>query len=321
MAPKAPCPKCGKSCYGAQCWGCSVKARQGLEAVLEEEASLVPSLPAEPKLFGDWIVCSDLHIPYHHPPSLASMVEVADLLRVKNLCIAGDIIHADIISRYDKAGKQTAISTELISCGRILHTLGKFFDKIWIITGNHDRRLEKMVASWRSTPGGSQALDVIAKILDVEGNADDIAYGIFEHFFSNEKVKIYPLSSLTINDTWKVIHPGSCSRVPPQTERRLVSKFRMSVIGGHNHLVGFGFDDSGQDIAANIGHLSDDTKFRYMQEKVTTFPNTQKMHAFCAVLCDDTAPQGRLLPIVLHDKWFDLKMLKERLDSDGQRQV
>ncbi len=48
-----------------------------------------------------------------------------------------------------------------------------------------------------------------------------------------------------------------------------------------------------------------------MREKMTTFPKTVRGFAF--ILCDEDAPNGRLLPLADHPKWFDLERLAERL--------
>ena len=356
MAKYRTCVDCGTSCAGERCRGCFFKERAASVAercctecgtpinrgtkgeycfrhrqyhkelgtvnrVLEEEAAVAPTLPNKPQLYGSYIVLSDPHVPFHDRETILRACRDAQMLGIDKLIIAGDLIHADIISRYINAGKQVKISDELVACSRVLGALEKIFSKIYVILGNHDRRVEKMVSAWRKTEGGSKALEIVARLLDVDDDAESVAMGIFERFFSSEKVTVYPLSEVVVNNEWLILHPGSCSRVSPQTERRMVNKFRKSVIGGHNHLYAVGFDDSGQDVAANIGHAANTSKFRYVREKVTPFPTT--VRGFCAIIQDDDSTCGRLLPIAIHDKWFDLAQLKQRLEqqNDGHMPV
>lgn len=350
MGKERTCQDCGGRCAGRRCRECSHKHRaeeakesirrccidgcnnelargtkgekcfkhrdyyQALEhagRVLEEEALVAPRLTAEPKVSGDWLVLTDLHIPFHYAPSLKKALKQAVLLKVRRCIIAGDLIHADIISRYANAGQLVKIGDELAATGRVLEALLGVFDEIRVIMGNHDQRLEKLAARWKETKDGQEAMDIVSRLLDVPDDSESVSSGILEHFFGSDKVKLDRLTSMTVNGDWKVLHPGTCSRVSPQTERRLAEKFRKSTIGGHNHLFGIGFDASGTDLAANIGHCSDDTKFRYMREKITTFPTTVRGWGF--ILCSEAAPRGRFLPIADHDKWFDLEELAERL--------
>ena len=314
MGSRTPCIDCKKRSRGKRCVKCHEAFLGGVQRVIVEEAKVAPVLVTNPKIFGDFVIISDPHMPFHDPKTIDKACEASRLLGITSLVIAGDLMQMDAISRYVNAGKLVRLSQEIISCGRVLHALSGVFDEIHIIMGNHDQRLERFAAALLSSSEGRKSFELTAKILDVDENPESVAYGILHHFFDNEKVKLYPLPQLTVNGRWIVMHPGSCSRIAPQTERRMVAKFRKPVIGGHNHLFGIGFDESGQDVAANIGHCSDPSKMRYIHEKITTFPAMNQ--GFCCIVRDDTAPHGRIIPIAVHDQWFDLAALAKRLGDN-----
>ena len=346
MGTRQSCAKCGKSCYGRTCQVCSRKTRaeskrrhmrhcaecgaelsrntrgdlcalhisrgsiQRLSSVLDEEAKVAPSLPRIPKVSGSCCIISDIHIPFHDPQTVARACKYSVLLGVRKLIIAGDLIHADIVSKYVGAGKLVELSSEMVSCGRVLRALEEVYDEIHIIPGNHDQRVEKRVARGMKTEG--DLLKTVAAMLDVPEDPESVTMGVFEHFYSSPKVHLYPLTDLILNERWMVLHPGSCSRVSPQTERKMAGKFLMHAMGGHNHLWGIGFHESGKFFAVNLGHASDNSKFRYVRERISTFPETTGQKGFSFILCDDEVPTGRLLPVSMSEEYFDLERLYER---------
>ena len=303
----------GYGTKGDHCWTCLNGTVDAVQRVVVEEAARVSKVPATPKVFGDWLILPDPHIPFHHTGVLEQALRDAVLLGVRNLCIPGDLIHADMLSKWVGAAKQIAPSEELVACGRVLGAFEQLFDRIEITVGNHDQRFEKSIARWSETKSGRQALDMVSRILGVDDDAESVSDGVFAHFFGSPKVKMHTLPDIEINGTWLALHPGSCSRVSPQNERKMAEKMRKCVVAGHSHLFGVGFDASGTDIAANIGHTSDRDKYRYIREKPTTFPMTQLGYAF--ILCDESAPQGRFVPIAYHDRWFTVEALWKRIQN------
>jgi hypothetical protein len=282
--------------------------------VLKEEASVAPNLSDTPRVIGSAAVLFDPHVPFHHVDTVYRLCEYSNNLGVRKLIIPGDLIHADIISKYLGAGKQVQILDEVNACSRVLDILETVFDEIHYVMGNHDQRVERLIARNAKTPDGKSIQQLIARLLDKPDDAESISMGVLEHFFGSRKVHVHPLTSLILNDVWLILHPGTTSRVSPQTERKLASKFLMHCIGGHNHLFGFGFHESGEYIAMNGGHASDNEKYRYVQERITTFPAMQ--HGFCLILTSDDCPQGRIFPVAMHDNYVKLEDLIDRARSE-----
>lgn len=282
-----------------------------MDKTLRHEESIVPPAPSQPARLGSFIVASDLHIPWHNTEGILHMCRVATALGIDRLIIAGDLIHADTISKYLGVGKTVKLTDELIACGRVLQALSAVFTTIDILPGNHDQRIEKTLASMKDTAHGRTALELVASLLGAdETNPEQIASSFLMHFYQSPGVTIHALPDLLLNDTWLIQHPGSVSRQAPTNERRMSAKFRKSIIQGHSHLWGLGFDDSGQDVAFNCGHLTRPEKWRYIRERPSTFP--MPTPGYAVIYTTPSNPYGRLLPVALHSRMFDPLDLLER---------
>ena len=323
-----PCARCGQALHrtskGALCSVCrdyqaeSEALKRKRLAVFATEATAAPTIAKTPDIRGSVVVISDPHIPFHDPHALAYVCEIAEMLGVRRLVVGGDLLHFDEISKYDRAGETVNWIQELTSGGRVIEALAEVFtDGIDIIPGNHDQRLEKLLAKMNESKEGRKGIEVIASLLGRPNpdHAEDITYSLMAHFLGKAGVTIHTLPDVTINGYWLVQHPGSVSRIPPQNERKMVAKHRKAVIQGHSHLFGVGFDESGQDIAFNCGHMAMEEKWRYVRERPTHFPRAVK--GFGIIYQTPTAPQGRLIPVALHDRWFDLRELAAMLGASG----
>lgn len=280
---------------------------ESVNRIVTEEAAVAPRLEPIPKEWGSSVVATDLHIPWHSPAVVTDFCEAAVLLGIKTLIVGGDLIHADLISKYVGVGKSIPVTDELRSCGRVLRALEEIFDRIIIIPGNHDQRVERMIAGLRDTKEGRRGLEMVAALLgagDID-DAEDMSLRYLRHFLASPKVTWHPLPQLELNGTWLIQHPGTVSRIAPQTERAMIRKHRKSVIEGHAHTWGLGFDESAIDVAFNCGHGADDEKWRYVREKPTSFPKGVKGYGIVYASKDN--PGGRLIPVAVHDRMFRIK--------------
>lgn len=317
------CDRCPRKLHyqskGRRCAACVRVHGKGsaipaeVAAVFEEEARIAPAIPPLPRVTDSCIVVTDLHIPWHDPAVVLDLCEVAALLKIKTLIVGGDLIHADTISKYLGVGKSVPVTKELEACGRVLAALETIFERIVIIPGNHDQRVERTLSALRETKQGRQAFEMVASLLGAQDmdDAEDVSLRYLRHFLGSAKVTWHPLPDLLLNDTWLIQHPGTVSRIAPQTERAMVRKFRKSIIQGHSHLWGVGFDESATDVAFNCGHAADDKKWRYQREKITTFPASVKGYA--VIYRTPRDPGGRLIPVALHDRMFRIQDLVEMI--------
>lgn len=314
--------KCGNTCRSLSglCRKCSVETtrkalgiNEEIKVKLEEAAAHdSPALPRPPKLFGDWGIISDVHVPAHDVDGLLYFVECAQLLGIKQLLIAGDLLDNKAMAGFARYRSQPNVIESIIATRNVLDALLLAFDRIVIFPGNHEQWTETRMARQAQSIEGRLALEQLAALLG-KGSIEDIgdlATSFFAHFFSSDKVEFHHLPEATINETWDVLHPGNYSRVPPQTERRMSHARRKCVVGGHSHLWGVSFDDSGTDAICNLGHLTTDNH-RYRKAKPTTHPAWVRGFAF--ILTSDENPKGELLPIAVHDRYFNLPRLARRL--------
>lgn len=287
----------------------------GAMEVVKKEAELAPTIPPRPNVYGSALILFDPHIPFHDPVVIQDALEAAVMLGIKKLIIPGDVMHMDTISKYIGVGKTVNVTDELVSCGKVLNALATLFDEIVCIPGNHDQRLEKMIAQMQDTKDGRRGLEMVANLLGANdiNDAEDVSYRYLRHFFTSPKITWHSLPDLILNDTWLIQHPGSVSRVPPQTERAMARKFRKSVLQGHSHVWGVGFDDSGIDVCFNGGHAARDERWRYMRERPSTFPAT--IHGYGIVYTTPECPEGRLLPMAVHPRYFKLSELRKLMEG------
>lgn len=305
MARKHPCPKCSTPCYGKQCTNCR---NDVVRAVLRDESERAPKISPLHKCFGEFIVASDLHVPWHDPEALSAVCITAQLLDISSLIIAGDLLHMDSISRYVGVGRSITVSEEILAAKRVLSALEQVFAQIIVIPGNHDQRIEKLLGTM-----DQKSLELLASLLGTKDIDDKerLAQLYLWQLLGSEKMQLYPLPDLLVNDAWLIQHPGTVSRVAPQNQRKMAEKHHKCILEGHSHLFGIGFDSSGKFVTMNMGHLSNDDNFRYKREKPSTFPNTVK--GFCAILQEPDNAEGFILPLALHDRWFNVPALLRRL--------
>src|SRR5262245_43960557 len=96
--------------------------------VLHEEAQKAPSIESVPKSDGSAAILSDPHIPWHDPAVITDLCQTSVLLGIRTLIVAGDLIHADVISKYVGVGKSVPVTDELRSCGKVLRALETIYD-------------------------------------------------------------------------------------------------------------------------------------------------------------------------------------------------
>jgi len=224
------------------------------------------------RLRGDWVISSDYHLPFVDRDLVSKMIKIARRLRVRNLLIAGDFLDCETISKYPDAGSGIKLKDEISYSKDFLKILEANFDQIVWFFGNHDNRiiralnrLHDLVVAERTT---RETAEVFTGIPPERLDAFEFAKNLFE----SEKLTLSRYPYCEINDTWRITHPKSYSRVPPFVEERLAIKWRKSVLGTHGHLFGIRTEPSGHDIGVQIGCLADPNKIRYLNENETTHP-------------------------------------------------
>jgi hypothetical protein len=272
------------------------------EATPTEVAAVYPLLPKRPKIYGDFLIGTDWHVPFFDAPSVDLMIATSKAHRIRQLVIGGDFLDVYGLSRFSIYRHGPTLTEEISVAARLVAVLEKHFDEIHFIPGNHDLRIAKTLHAIAQSSHGKQVLETLQRVLNKgAGIPDDYkeldltAWQLIRFLIGNPKFKIYHYPEIELNNTWLVIHPKQASRIPPQTERGLAHRFRRSIICGHNHLMAVGFDNSATDVCANIGTMMDLKKVEWTRHQITSFP--EPVNGFAMLKRDASSPNGALTAV------------------------
>jgi predicted phosphodiesterase len=281
---------------------------------LEHEQRIATPPIIDTNYNGQAIVISCLHIPFYSISWVRTVCETAQALHIDTLVLAGDVLMADRISRYDRVGAAPTIGEELLALSAVMKELSKVFNRIVFVAGNHDQRIERQIAMAAETKLGRNMLDMVAATLGMKFDPDDMermSKSFIESFLPPSTVVFEPLPQIMWNNTYLIMHAG-CSRTPPAHERAMAAKHRKSVIAGNSHLWGAGFDVSGEDVCVTIGHSAEPERWRYIKEVPSTFP--QQVRGMCVILVNErTGPAGAVLPLADHARYASVSDIAEAL--------
>ncbi len=226
-----------------------------------------------PRLYGDWLILNDLHIPFINTELMDKALKAADLLGLKQLAVLGDLVDFEAASKFDFGGEQYTLMEELEIARDYLKAMEKEFDRIVFIRGNHDERclkfLKRIKKIFESNATDDEA-DAYHAIIGV--NVSQTPWHQYKAFFESPKVEVSNYAKCEFEGKFVGLHPSNYSRVPPAVERKMCNKYLKHVIGTHAHLSAIGFHDSGQFIAAQLGGMVDEELVFYKNHRETNHP-------------------------------------------------
>jgi hypothetical protein len=204
------------------------------------------------QLEGDFVLTSDWHVPYYDADICNKMLTIAAKFGLTRLIIAGDFFNQDAFSHYlsmDACDFQLEanIATE------IMDKLCKAFDEIYIITGNHDLRLLKLLA--------------------YKLKIHDVWKLVTSELGRQIKVSEYPY--LKINKKWHITHPKNFSVLPTSVARKMNHKYQQSVGVAHGHQMGVTYSPSGKEVLFDTGGMFDQDRVEYSRMNDTTHSEWQ----------------------------------------------
>ena len=97
---------------------------------------------------GEYVVISDLHVPFHIEEAIEAIIEEHGD-RDKYLVIAGDYVDCANISVYPKSALNTLLD-EICLANNLLKELSTHFKQVFLLDGNHERRLYRYMESQAS---------------------------------------------------------------------------------------------------------------------------------------------------------------------------
>lgn len=194
------------------------------------------------ELEGDFMIVGDIHVPTTDYLFSQNILPIAKKLNIKRLIIAGDLFNMDLFSSYDKVIKDPSWSQELAGAKVLLSEWRGWFDEIYFIMGNHERRFEK----WSN---GVMTDRELMSLLDGKD--------IVSSNFGWCTVK-------TPAGEYRVTHPKNYSVNQLNVADALAHKTQQHIISAHEHHLAKGWDRYGNFVVTNIGGLFDFKKMAYV---------------------------------------------------------
>ena len=194
------------------------------------------------------LVVADIHGKLLDPYFLETSIDIAQAWGIKEIVVAGDLFDMSMFSRFGRDTNSPTFRDEIESVEKIIQAFSIAFDKIYLLSGNHDARI----------------------ILKLEGEFSNTMLG--KLITDNKKVIISNYSSCDINSTYKVLHPASYRQVPGSVARDMCSRFLRSVIASHGHGTSMSRDRSGKFYAIDVGGTVDRDKVGYIHHRITPHP-------------------------------------------------
>ncbi len=214
-----------------------------------------------PKLFGDaltipeepTLIISDTHAPYQNKRLLMAAFEIARERHVQQFVHAGDLIDGASYNTQAKNEIVPPIETEIEHARSILYTAKRFFERPFLIPGNHDMYYTKK-----------------EKIT-------------FQHFINTVVLAGKYQKSFVITD-YDYIYYGDFAvighltngydMVAGKVAANLAVKYNRHALVGHDHLHGHMQAENGK-MGISIGASFVPGSFAYKARSYNTFPHSQ----------------------------------------------
>ena len=195
------------------------------------------------QLTGDWMIVGDVHVPCTDYDFASLVTLIAHKHRIKNLLVAGDLYSLDAFSSYPKRVDHATWHQEKNAALQLMAEWTRAFDRVVLLMGNHERRLEKLA----------------------EGAYDDT--DIFAHLLGSGKVETSDFGWCTIKTPtgmWRATHQRNYSKIQLRVASEMASKYQSHIIAHHEHHFAMGWDRFKNYVVVNNGGLFDCNKFAYV---------------------------------------------------------
>jgi hypothetical protein len=196
-----------------------------------------------------WIYSADYHAPLHNRQWIKRMALVAAKHEIRDLVIGGDFFDMASVSRHPNTHRQAGLNETLRIAGDLLVALCRVFDRLYILPGNHCRR--------------------VANKLDEPLAFDALIHAAVKGRVSSERIITTDRDYLYIGpqETGFVVgHPKffEGSGVPGLAKAAM--RERRHAIGSHTHACSLSWTHDGRHMVIYPGHLTDPDITPYIAE-------------------------------------------------------
>ncbi len=189
------------------------------------------------------MVVGDVHLPCTDVDFAGLLVRVAQKYALKRLIVGGDFFNMDAFSFYTNCIPPPSWTQERDAAREIIADWLDWFDEVYFLMGNHDRRLQR----WAN--GEFDESDLFGMIT----SSDKCRYSNWGWCVVNTPAA-YP---------WRVTHAKEYSVNQLTVAGELANKFQMNIISHHEHHLAHGWDKYKRFVTVNNGGLFDADKFAY----------------------------------------------------------
>lgn len=246
------------------------KERQAIMAQILEIVDSVPKLDHYEKLTGDYVVTHDWHSPFFSGKWVQRLFHVSWLYGIRRHICAGDMFDLTNFSEFAKSTyNEKDAEWELGRAGKSVSLILDGFDENILLSGNHDRRMLKMVFQFGANIKFKTSLAMI-----LQEQKQNLLISDYPYCILNGKKAIINGKQEYV-DGWLICHPKNYSVITARVPTALAGKFEMNVLSAHGHHMGWVYSDNGRYICIDGGGMMDLTKTDYVMKSITKHPRWQ----------------------------------------------
>lgn len=204
------------------------------------------------QIVGDAIVSPDWHIPLHDTSMVNILIGCAKKEKIDQLIIPGDFFHMENFGSYLPHQPEAAFEVEREEGNKIMKTLLRTFDCVYLGWGNHDYRLTRAL-------GYKHSFSECMKWMFDGLSNDELSRVIL----TDLDYMIYKPTAVA--NPIRVCHPTNFSAIPLTIPRKLAMKYSTGVLSAHSHHLSLGIAPNGKDLIMEAGGLFSKEKTEYIQ--------------------------------------------------------
>lgn len=205
------------------------------------------------RVHGDAVIIGDVEIPDHDAEMLENAMAIGEMFGIRQLIINGDFMASDGVSGHPPPPKTIAptpsLEADLDIAVAVLRALSRQFDRISLLEGNHEKRLNRFVE-------GNLTTSYLIKMA---------CPGVQTTYFSQVEL-------LSGGKEWLVCHQKNYSKIPGSVPREIAEVQRKNVVCAHTHHLSESQTKCGTLMAIDGGYCRDEKRTMYKVQDVTRHP-------------------------------------------------